>query len=250
MQGKHSGQTSASRNVTVKREAKLGLVDSLQSAISGLRLKRRPGEWESYYDEHSYTPEEFRTKAALVKTYLEESGAGTAWDLGANTGYFSFLAQELGLRVVAFESDPACVERMYLEAKEKQSTRLLPLVVDLANPTPSFGWENTERSSIFDRGRPDVVLALALIHHLALAGNQPLENLAEFFDRLAPKLVIEFVPEDDPQAKSLRERTGGIHHPYNREHFEACMGRHFNILKSQVVSKSGRALYLMRRLTG
>ena len=114
-------------------------------------MKRRRGEWESYYDEHSYTPEEFERKAALVKGYLKQSGAATVWDLGANTGYFSFLANDLGLRVVSFESDPACVERTYLEAKSKGATRLLPLYQDLSNPTPSFGWENEERTSIFER---------------------------------------------------------------------------------------------------
>jgi hypothetical protein len=247
-QGKHSGRTSVSRNVPVKRAAKLGLVESLQSAVRGLRWKQRRGEWESYYDEHSYTPEEFQRKAALVKGYLQRSGAATLWDLGANTGYFSFLAHDLGLRVVSFESDAACVERTFLEAKAKGATRLLPLCQDLSNPTPSFGWENKERTPIFERGRPDLVLALALIHHFALAGNQPLENLAAFFDRIAPWLVIEFVPEDDPQAKSLRERTGGVHHRYDREHFEACMGRYFTILSNEIVSKTGRALYLLRRL--
>jgi hypothetical protein len=248
-QSRHADEASASRSAPVKREAKLELVDSLQSAIRGLRLKRRGGEWESYYDEHSYTPQEFDHKAALVKGYLEKSSGATIWDLGANTGYFSLLAHELGFRVISFDCDPACVERTYLEAKAKGATRLLPLVQDLSNPTPSFGWENEERTSIFERGRPDLVMALALIHHLALAGNQPLENLAAFFHRIAPILVIEFVPENDPQAQSLRDRTGGVHHVYNREHFEASMRRYFTVLDMQIVSKTGRALYLLRRLT-
>jgi hypothetical protein len=247
-QSKHSGRTSVSRSVPVKRAAKLGLVDSLQSTVRGLRLKHRRGEWESYYDEHSYTPEEFRHKAEFVKGYLQQSGAATIWDLGANTGYFSFLAHDLGLRVVSFESDPACVERTYLEVKKRGATGILPLVQDLSNPTPSFGWENAERGSIFERGQPDLVMALALIHHLALAGNQPLENLAAFFERIAPWLVIEFVPEDDPQAKSLCDRTGGIHHRYDREHFEGCMGRYFSVVSTEVVTSTGRALYLFRRL--
>jgi hypothetical protein len=248
LQSKHSGKSSVSRTVEVKKHAKLGLVDSLLSTVRGLQVKGRRGEWESYYDEHSYTAEEFQQKAALVKEYLDRTGAATIWDLGANTGYFSFLACELGLSVVSFESDPACVNRTYLEAKRKGVTRLLPLVQDLGNPTPSFGWESAERASIFERGRPDLVLALALVHHLALAGNQPLENVAAFFDRLAPWLLIEFVPEDDPQAQSLRQRTRGIHHRYDRQHFEACMGRYFGVQAAAPLTKSGRTLYLFRRL--
>ncbi len=230
------------------KAAKLGLVDSLRSTVSGLRWKHRRGEWESYYDKNSYTPAEFDQKSATVKAWIEQTGAGNLWDLGANTGYFSFLACELGRRVVAFESDAACVDRIYVRARDKGQTRLLPLVQDLANPTPSFGWENRERASIFERGRPDLVLALALVHHLVLAGNQPLENVAAFFNRLAPWLVIEFVPESDEQAVSLVQRTRGIHHPYNREHFDTCMGRYFTVLEAEPLTKSGRMLYLLRRL--
>jgi hypothetical protein len=246
-QRRHSGRTTVSRGARVTDAAKLGLVESLASTVRRLRYKHRRGEWESYYDEHSYTPAEFEQKAATVKAYIRETGAATAWDLGANTGYFSLLACELGLQVIAFESDPACVDRIYVEAKDKGRTRLMPLVQDLANPTPAFGWENRERASIFERGRPELVLALALVHHLALAGNQPLENVAAFFARLSDFLVIEFVPEVDPQALSLRERTGGIHHQYNREHFERCMGRYFRVLSAKPVSQSGRTVYLMRR---
>jgi hypothetical protein len=241
-----SGATTVSRTARVTKAAKLGLVDSLRSTVSGLRWKHRRGEWESYYDEHSYTPAEFDQKAATVKAWIQQTGTGTVWDLGANTGYFSFLACELSRRVVAFESDAACVDRIYVQARDKGETRLLALVQDLANPTPSFGWENCERASIFERGRPDLVLALALVHHLVLAGNQPLENVAAFFSRLTPSLVIEFVPEDDPQAISLSQRTRGIHHPYDRAHFERCMGQYFDVLSSVRVTGGGRMLYLMR----
>ncbi len=246
LQKKHGSQATAKGTGRLKAQAQLGLVDSLQSTIRGLRWKPPRGQWAAYYDEHSYTPVEFQHKSRLVSDFLKQSAAGTVWDLGANTGYFSSLACDLGLNVVAFESDPACVERNYVEAKSKGETRLLPLVQDLFNPTPPFGWRNNERASIFERGRPDVVLALALVHHLALAGNLPLENLAAFFGRLASSLVIEFVPEDDPQAQSLRDQRRGIHHPYNRLHFEACMGVHFTILNAEPVSASGRTLYFMR----
>ncbi len=246
-QRRHSGRTTVSQSARVTEAAKLGLVESLESAVRSLRYKPRRGEWESYYDEHSYTKTEFERKVATVKAYVERSGAATLWDLGANTGYFSKLACDLGLRVVAFESDPACVDRTYVEAKADGRRSLLPLVQDLANPTPSFGWENRERASIFERGRPDMALALALVHHLVLAGNQPLENVAAFFERLCDWLVIEFVPENDAQALSLRERTRGIHHRYDREHFERSMGQFFRVVSVEQVSASGRTLYLMQR---
>ncbi len=115
------------------------------------------------------------------------------------------------------------------------------------NPSPGLGWLNQERASIFERGSPDLVMALALIHHLALTGNQPMDNLAEFFRRLAPWLVLEFVPENDPQVRSLSARRFGAHHAYNREIFEKCFSKHFLIILSEPVTAAGRTLYLLRR---
>ncbi len=151
-----------------------------------MRWKPKGDGWASYYDQHSYTSSEFEHKTRLIAEFLERTDSKSVWDLGANTGYFSLLACERGLRTVCFDFDPACIERLYLEARGRGETKLLPLILDLFNPSPASGWLNQERSSIFDRGKPDLVLALALVHHLALVGNQPLENLAEFFGASAP----------------------------------------------------------------
>ena len=120
-------------------------------------------------------------------------------------------------------------------------------MLDLFNPSPvpAGGTASGPRSSI--AARPDVVMALALIHHLAFTGNQPLDNQAEFFRSLAPWLVIEFIPETDPQVRSLSARRLGVHHEYNRETFERCFGKHFSIILAEPVTESGRTLYLMRR---
>jgi hypothetical protein len=249
LQRKHAGGTGRSTSSRLNTRSLLGLVESLEETIRGLSWKPRKEGWASYYEDQSYTPEEFQSKARLVAEFLKRTGAKHVWDLGANTGYFSRLACELGLSTIAFDSDPACVEWNYLEAKRRKETRLLPLLLDLFNPTPPAGWLNRERLSIFERGKPDLVLALALIHHLAFTGNQPLDNLAEFFEGLAPWLLIEFVPENDPQAQSMQARTAGIHHPYNSERFEKSFAERFTIVTSEPVSESGRTLYLMRRRT-
>ena len=152
---------AVSRNVN--RRALLGLVDSLESTVRGLHWKPRAKGWANYYDDNTYKPDEFQHKARLVAEFLERTRSRTMWDLGANTGYFSHLAAEMGLSTIAFDYDPACVERMYLEVKKRKETRLLPLVLDLFNPSPPSGWLNQERSSIFNRGNPDLVLALALV---------------------------------------------------------------------------------------
>jgi hypothetical protein len=237
----------APQRMRMSRQALLGLVDSLDGTVRGLRWQPRDGAWASYYQDHSYSPEEFQRKARLVRELLARTPAETVWDLGANTGYFSGIACELGRSTVAFDFDPACVDRIYQEARHRGETRLLPLLLDLFNPSPGLGWLNRERASIFDRGRPDLVMALALIHHLAITGNQPMDNLAEFFRQLAPWLVLEFVPEADPQVRSLSARRFGAHHPYSREDYEKCFGKHFLIILSEPVTAAGRTLYLLRR---
>jgi hypothetical protein len=242
------GGSPAEGRMKMSRSAVLGLIDSLESTVRGLRWQSRDEGWASYEQDLPYSPEAFELKMRLVREFLERTGAGTVWDLGANTGTFSRIAAGLGRSTIAFDSDPACIERIYQEARARGESRLLPLLLDLFNPSPGSGWRNQERASIFDRGRPEVVMALALIHHLAFTGNQPLDNLAEFFLTFAPWLVIEFIPETDPQVRSLSSRRQGAHHEYNRDRFETCFSKHFTIVQSEPVTESGRTLYLLRRL--
>ncbi len=242
-----AGKDHASRSGRIGLRALLGLVDSLESTIAGLKWKPEGGGWSSYYQDHLYTEDEFRHKERLVAEFIERTDSRTAWDLGANTGHFSRLAAERGISTIAFDLEPACVEQNYREVKKRGETKLLPLLLDLMNPSPAAGWMNQERASLFDRGEPDLVLALALLHHLAIGGNQPMENLARLFWRLSSWLIIEFIPETDPQFRSLTDRRRGIHHPYNRDLFEQCFHKYFNSLAVEPLSDCGRILYLMRR---
>ena len=248
MQRSHAGEAGpSSQPRRLGRQALLALVDSLQSTVRKLRWKPAGRGWDGYYNDLSYTPEEFDRKSRLVTEFLKRTGVATVWDLGANTGHFSRISAGLGLSTISFDYDPACIERTYLHAREQQETRLFPLVLDLFNPSPPSGWRNQERSSVFDRGLPELVMALALVHHLAFTGHQPLENLAAFFSGLAPWLIIEFVPETDPQSQRLLAPRRGQHHRYDRNHFEECFAKHFTLIVSEPVSQSGRVLYLMRR---
>ncbi len=234
-------------NRAMGQNALLGLVDSLEAAVRKLAPRPVGGAWASYDRDPPYTPEAFRRKEGLVAEMLGRVQPSTVWDLGANTGHFSRLAAGMGASVAAFDADPDCIEAMYREARDRGETRLLPLVLDLFNPSPASGWMNRERVSFFDRGQPDLVMALALVHHLAFAGNQPMANIAGFFRRVAPRLLIEFVPETDPQVRLLAAQRSGVHHPYDRETFERCFSQHFAIDASEPISERGRILYLLSR---
>jgi hypothetical protein len=149
--------------------------------------------------------------------------------------------------VVSFDVDPAAVERNYLRAKERGERSILPLVMDLANPDPAQGWAHEERESLEEGGPADALLALALIHHLAISNNVPLASVAAFFSRLAPSLVIEFVPKTDPQVERLLVSRRDIFTEYDQSSFEREFGLYYRIVESVPVGQTGRTLYRMTR---
>ena len=168
-------------------------------------------------------------------------------DLGANNGAFSRLAKDAEL-VISADIDPLAVEYNYRQVKKNSEANLLPLLIDLTNPSPDLGWANLERSRFGQRAQGDLVLALALIHHLAIGNNLPLEAAAEYFAQLAPNLIIEFVPKSDSQAQRLLAAREDIFHNYTQAGFEAAFGKVYKIVKQQPVKDSQRIIYLMRRL--
>ena len=178
--------------VRVSRIALQGLLDSLQSAVRKLHWKPAGTEWGAYYaqDASHYSGEALGHKGELVSQFIEKVQPKTVWDLGANTGLFSRLASQKGIPTVAFDIDPAAVEINYLQQVKQKETHLLPLVMDLTNPSPGLGWGHQERQAFLERGPADLVLALALVHHLAISNNVPLAQLSDFFSQAGRWLVI------------------------------------------------------------
>ena len=148
--------------------------------------------------------------------FLKSSTPHSVWDFGANTGYFSRLASQRGVPTVSFDIDPAAVEKNYRQVRQDNEKHLLPLVLDLANPSPDLGWANRERASLAARGPVDALLALALVHHLAISNNLPLERIAEYFSRVCHWLIIEFVPKSDSQVRRLLASRADIFPNYTQ----------------------------------
>jgi hypothetical protein len=147
---------------------------------------------------------------------------------------------------VSFDLDPSCVELNYREVVRRGEARVLPLVLDLVNPSPATGWQNRERASLLGRGPVDAVLALALVHHLAIANNLPLSSIAEFLHRIGRSVIIEFVPKGDPQVARLLSSRKDVFPDYHQHEFERCFRHYFDIEASEPISEGGRVLYLMR----
>ncbi|MFO7674731.1 MAG: SAM-dependent methyltransferase [bacterium] len=227
------------------RNALVGILRSLAAGTRGLDWRPAGTEWAEYYDGTNYSDEAFKKKLGLVERFIEASRPATVWDLGANTGVFSRVAARRGIPTAAFDIDPAAVEKNYRDCRAAGEENILPLVLDLTNPSPGLGWANEERTSFAGRGPADTVLALALIHHLAIANNLPLGKVAGYLAGLCRRLVIEFVPKSDSQVRRLLATREDIFPGYSREGFERAFGEFFAIDESAPVEGSERTLYLM-----
>ena len=229
-----------------KLRAFLGLIDSLESAVRKLQWKPAGTEWGDYRADDSYASTGLDHKIELVTGFIRDVSPATVWDLGANTGRFSQIAAGMGIETISFDMDPAAVEKNYLSSVDRKDTKLLPLLWDLTNPSPKIGWANRERMDLEERGPAEMVLALALIHHLAIGANVPLGMIAEYFRKLCNWAVVEFVPKSDVQVARLLATREDVFPRYTQEDFEAEFGAYFEIQSADRIVNSERTLYLMR----
>lgn len=240
-----SAVSSAAKGKKMSRESLLTLVNNLRNAVRGLTWRPAGTEWAEYTSDNNYSDLASRSKRAMVVSHLAGSSVRTVWDLGANTGEYSRAAREVAAQVISFDVDPAAVERNYRRVRSDGEAGILPLLLDLTNPSPAQGWAGRERLSLEERGPADAVLALALIHHLAIGHNLPLDRIAEYLSRLGRLLVIEFVPKSDSQVKRLLLSRPDIFPHYTKEGFEAAFSRHYDISQTTRVEDSERWLYCM-----
>jgi len=231
----------------VSRLSFLGLINNLESAVKKLRWRPRGTEWADYYDDTNYASDALEHKKQIVTEFLGKINPKIIWDLGANVGMFSRIASGKGIETISFDIDPAAVEINYLECVKKGETSILPLVLDLTNPSSSIGWQNQERMSILERGPADTVLALALIHHLAISNNVPMDKIAEFIYSICDSLIIEFVPKTDSQVQRLLSTREDIFPDYTQPVFEQEFRRYFTIQEFCRIKDSERTIYLMQR---
>ncbi|MGO9139577.1 MAG: class I SAM-dependent methyltransferase [Syntrophales bacterium] len=231
----------------VSKHSLIALIHHLASAINDLKWRPDRTEWAEYYEDTNYPPAAMKHKRQLVQEYLSESNPRTVWDLGANTGVFSRIAAAKNANTIAFDIDPVAVENNYREMRENGETKILPLCLDITNPSTTIGWANEERLSLIERGPADTVLALALIHHLAISNNVPFRNIASFLSRICRFLIIEFVPKNDSQVQRLLRTRKDIFYHYTEDYFESSFSDHFSIINREKIVDTQRSLYLMEK---
>ena len=192
-----SGKKINTKKLKMTRTALEGILNNLVSTIKHLKLKPQKTEWATYYNDTNYSNSGTAHKKKIVAEMLRSLAPKTVWDLGANTGVFSNIAAATGIETIAFDNDPSALEQHYRSCRTQFLTNVLPLWLDLANPSPAIGWQNQERMSLIDRGPADTVMVLAMLHHLAIGNNVPFEKIAEFLSSVAKSLIIEFIPKED-----------------------------------------------------
>jgi hypothetical protein len=243
-----SDKTVSTRRHKMGKMSFLGVISSLESAVKKLKWHPQGTEWAEYYDDTNYSPDAFENKKETVGDFLDKIRPRHVWDLGANTGVFSRVAAGKGIQTVSFDSDPSAVEKNYRECLKSGEVNLLPLLLDLTNPSPGIGWQNKERADLVDRGPADAVLALALLHHLVISNNLPFAMVADYLSSICNFLIIEYIPKDDSQIKRLLTVREDIFSDYTVPAFELGFGKYFAIRDVIPVRDSKRKLYLMERM--
>jgi hypothetical protein len=234
---------------SMSKAMQLALVSSLERAIRKCQLPKFQTEWGDYYEDTNYSRDSMSAKESLVASLVDDYVGvdNTIHDIGGNTGKFSRIVAAHGCYVISHDIDELAVERNYLFNRENAIEGVLPLVLDLGNPSPGLGWAHVERDSLAQRVDSDVVLALAIIHHIVISNNVPMAELAGFFHQLASKLIIEFVPKEDSQVQRLLSTRQDIFPNYNIEYFEIAFGDFFEVLDKRRIENTERTLFVLAR---
>jgi hypothetical protein len=218
-------------------------VRKLEKVVGGLEWRAGRSGWSEYGATTSYTESGADAKAAFVRQVVATRSWGRVWDLGCNDGRFSRIAAERADHVVALDSDAVVIEGLYRALRSEGPRNILPLTVSLSDPSPGLGWRGVERPALEARGKPDLALCLALIHHVAITDNIPLASFVDWLAGMGTELVIEYVDREDPMAAALLSRKApGSNPDYTRENFERLLAECFTVRRREVVPPGTRVL--------
>jgi hypothetical protein len=229
----------------VPRRQLESLVAHLESTVSDLHWRADRTEWGNYVCEHTYTPDGQHLKEATVTAWCNRLRPALTIDLGANTGHYSAMAVASGSYTVAVDGDVSAVEQAHAKAAAANDPSTLPLWIDLGNPTPALGWAHRERESFLDRTPADLVLSLALVHHICISNNVPLTHFAAWLARLGHHVIVEWVPRDDPQTLRLLQTRPDAFPEYTEERFVAACQAHFAVEERVAIPGGNRVLFLL-----
>jgi SAM-dependent methyltransferase len=234
-----------------KKELFVANVRKMRKLVERLEWNPPQGVWTAYGERNSYTDDDARRKDDFVREVATSRTWKLVWDIGANTGRYSRIAAEGAKTVVAVDADQGPVELLYRDLRQEANEQILTLTMNLADPSPGLGWRGLERRSMPDRGKPDLVLALALIHHVAISANVPVKEFVDWLASLGTALVIEFPTREDPMVKKLlAPKRDGLHPDYELGFFERTLSEAFDVERSERLESGTRVLYFARPKRG
>jgi len=235
------------RKAGFNRDLIVANIRGLQKLVKSLHWGQSDSTWSDYAGDNSYTQDDHLSKLDFVDQAAAAVAPALVWDLGANTGVFSRVAAEHARYVVAMDADHLAVERHYAALKKEGNRKILPLVNNLADPSPPLGWNGCERKSLPERGKPDLILALALIHHVVISANIPLQDFVSWLAEQSKAVVIEFVTKADPMVKTLLRNKDDQYEDYEQSFFETQVEQHFEIVRRLDLGSDTRTLYFLRQ---
>lgn len=243
-------KTTSLKNETNKPFSKQKMQNLLQSLEDGIRsfsFSDHSGVWSGYYEEALQRKDYITTKKEIILNWVSSLPVHSVLDAGANEGEFSELLHQKAGYIISADFDHYSINKLYKRIKEENISNIHPLIVDLSNPTPAIGVNNRERTEFTGRIKPDLVMALALIHHLAIGKNIPLRNIADMFYSMGSFLIIEFVPKEDEKIQLMLQQKKDIYESYNQENFLAAFSERFSLVDGKDISGSNRSLYLFQK---
>ena len=216
----------------------------LQGIVKKISLGDKKSTWSEYSERGHYIESSLDEKQKFVRDAVASAPRKQVWDIGCNDGVFSRIAAAHSDYVVAMDADPLVVDRLYNTLKAEKNEQILPLYVDLTDSGGGVGWRGQERPGVFDRGRPDIVMALAVIHHMAITFHVPLASQLDMFRDLTPELIIEMPHADDPMVrKLLTNKRDGIHDDFTLEEFERLLNERFTVKSKMLLSSGTRTIF-------
>jgi SAM-dependent methyltransferase len=228
-----------------RKEMIISNVERLSRLVRRLEPSPPKSGWSEYRERAHYSAEDLAAKDSFVKRAAASAEPSRlVWDLGCNDGRYSRLVAGEAEYVVAIDADPDVVDRLFEELRAESNQRIHPLCINLADPTPAIGWRNRERKTLEERGRPDLVLCLALVHHLTITHNVPLSEVVNWISSLDARAVVEFPHREDPMVQDLlRRKPPDIHDDYQADNFRRLLEEQFFVESTEALPSGTRTLF-------
>lgn len=220
-------------------------VDSLLKIVDRLHWTPADSVWSNYNNDAQHVAHDSIVKERFVREACASLCPETVWDIGCNQGRYSQIAAECGADVVAMDADHLTIDQLYRRLRDAQNRKITPIVFNVADPSPGIGWNGSERPSLPTRSRPNMVLCLAVIHHLVIGSNLLLSDVVRWLRGLDAAVVFEWVDRSDPLVAQLLQNRRDIFDDYSKEQFRRCAESHFRIVRSEKLSES-RELFLLQ----